>query len=508
MNGIVYLVGAGPGDPGLLTLRGAALLESADVVVFDHLADPALLSHCPNARTIYVGKESSAHTKTQEQINAILVTEAKAGYRVVRLKGGDPFIFGRGGEECQALAAEGLKFEVVPGITASVAAAAYAGIPVTHRDFNTSFTVLTGHEREGKASAQEGGDGIDWKAIARLPCVAFYMGVKSLEHICAKLIENGKPPSTPAATIQWGTMPRQRTVAGTLADLPKKVSDTLLGPPAITIVGGVVSLRPVLSWFETRPLFGKTIVVIRTRQQSSELTRKLTDLGAAVIEAPTIRLQPPADWTAVDAALGSLGKFDWIVFTSANGVVFAKQRLMQTGKDVRAFGSAKIAAIGDSTADAVRKELSLRVDLVPKKFVAESLADELIAQDQVKGRRFMLLRADIARPVLREKLAEYGATEVQDVAIYETLPADSLPRELLAALDAGQVNWITFASGSSATNFARLLGSDYRKRMEPIKLASIGPITSAALRELGLEPRVEATTFNMDGVVDAIANHQ
>ncbi|HUB26390.1 MAG TPA: uroporphyrinogen-III C-methyltransferase [Tepidisphaeraceae bacterium] len=499
-RGIVYLVGAGPGDPGLLTLRGAELLESAQVVVYDHLANPALLAHCPQARAIYVGKQSSSHSKTQDEINAILVDEARAGNRVVRLKGGDPFIFGRGGEECQVLAEAGLRFEVVPGITASVAAAAYAGIPVTHRDFNTSFTVITGHEQEGG----RGGDGIDWTAISRLPCVAFYMGVASLPHICAKLIEHGKPATTPAATIQWGTTPRQRTVTATLADLPARVSAAGLGPPAITIVGGAIALRPALNWFENRPLFGQTIAVLRTREQASDLSRKLTDRGAAVIEAPTIQLRPPSNWSAVDAALAAAGKFDWIIFTSANGVRFTKQRLLELNRDVRDFGAAKIAAIGDATAAALRDELSLRVDLSPKQFVAEALADELIAGGHVAGRRFLLLRADIARPILVEKLKSAGAGEVCDVSIYETHPAPSLPPEMLTAVESKALTWITFASASSAKNLASLLGPDYRARLTGIKLASIGPITTAALRELGLEPTVQAETYNIDGLIAAM----
>jgi uroporphyrinogen III methyltransferase / synthase len=496
-SGIVYLVGAGPGDPGLLTLRGAELLARADVVVYDHLANSLLLSHCPQARAIYVGKEASAHTLTQDGINALLVREAQAGHCVVRLKGGDPFVFGRGGEECEALAAAAIPFEVVPGITAAVAAAAYAGIPITHRDFNSSFTLVTGHEQEG------GEAGLDWTALAKLPCLAFYMGVKSLPTICAKLIEHGMDARTLAAAIQWGTMPSQRTATGTLADLPQKVSDAKIGPPAITIVGKGVLLRSTLNWFETRPMFGKTVVVTRTRQQASDLSRKLTDLGAAVIEAPTIELAPPADWAEVDQALRAAGTFDWIVFTSANGVRFTRERLLEIGLDVRAFGSAWIAAIGSATKAAITAELSLRVELCPEQFVAEALADALVSRG-ASGKRFLLLRADIARPILKEKLLAAGASAVQDVAVYETKPAASLPPALLRAFDAGQVTWITFASGNTARNFVQLLGIDYCRRLAGVKLASIGPITTAALRELGLEPTVQAETFDIDGLVAAM----
>ncbi len=498
-KGIVYLIGAGPGDPGLLTLRGAELLAMADVVVYDHLANPQLLSHCPNARRIYVGKQSSSHTLTQDQINEVLVKEASAGNRVARLKGGDPFVFGRGGEECLVLRDAEIAFEVVPGITAAIAATAYAGIPITHRDFNSSLTLITGHEQEGSPTD------IDWPTIAKLPCVAFYMGVKSLGNICSKLIQNGKPPSTPAASIQWGTMPRQRTVVATLADLPQKIAAAGLGPPAITIVSRGIELRDQLNWFESRPLFGQTVVVTRTRQQASDLSRKLSALGASVLEAPTIELVAPKDWTAVDEALKSAATSDWIIFTSANGVTFTRQRLFEIGLDARALGSAKIAAIGPATAAAVMEHLALRVDLCPRQFVAEALADELIASGLVRGKRFLLLRADIARPLLVEKLNEAGAAQVSDVSVYETQSPASLPPELLEALDAKRVNWITFASGGTARNFVKLLGGDYRNRLNGVKIASIGPVTSSALKELGIEPTVMATTFDIDGMISVIA---
>jgi uroporphyrinogen III methyltransferase/synthase len=313
-DGIVYLVGAGPGDPGLITVRGQTLLALADVIVYDALANPRLLETNSDAEKIFVGKRAADHSMPQEQINALLIEKAKAGKRVVRLKGGDPFVFGRGGEECEALAAAGVRFEVVPGVTAAIAAPAYAGIPVTHRDLNSSFTLITGHEREeeyqdpaavGRGRQPARTSDIDWSAIAKLPCVAFYMGVKSLPRICQTLIEHGMPADTPAATIQHGTLPRQRTVVGTLADLPQRVTDAKIAPPALTIVGKVVALRQTLNWFETRPLFGQTIVVTRTRQQASELSAKLEELGADVIEAPTIELSAPRDCSHIDDTLRS-----------------------------------------------------------------------------------------------------------------------------------------------------------------------------------------------------------
>jgi uroporphyrinogen III methyltransferase/synthase len=497
----VYLVGAGPGDPGLITVRGARLLEQADVVVYDYLSNPRLLSYCPRAEVIYVGKKAAAHSMPQEQINALLVAKARTGKRIVRLKGGDPFVFGRGGEECQALVDAGVAFEIVPGVTAAIAAPAYAGIPVTHRDFNSSFTFITGHERE---DGQEPATDIAWDVIAKLPCIAFYMGAKSLPRICQKLIENGMPSETAAATIQWGTMPAQRTVVSTLARLAEDVVAAGLGAPAITIVGKVVELRKTLAWVERRPLFGQTIVVTRTRQQMSEISMKLEELGADVIEASTIELNEPEDLTVVDAALTRAGDFDWICFTSVNGVTAARKRLAELGRDARVFGNAKLAAIGSATVAAIERELCLKVDLCPPSFVAEALAEEFLKRKEVAGRRFLLLRADIARPLLRERLLENGAAEVSDVALYETHPAKELPPGLIEAIDAGRITWITFSSSSTVKNFLGLLGPDYRDRLSRTKLASIGPITTATLREAGLAPAAEARAFNIDGLIEAI----
>ncbi|HEX4124942.1 MAG TPA: uroporphyrinogen-III C-methyltransferase [Tepidisphaeraceae bacterium] len=513
-HGIVYLVGAGPGDPGLITVRGRELLESAEVVIYDALANPRLLSHCKDAELIYAGKQAAAHSMTQDAINALLVEKGRAGKRVVRLKGGDPFVFGRGGEECEALAAAGLRFEVVPGITAAIAAPAYAGIPVTHRDFNSSFTLLTGHEREetyqdAQAADRSAGAGshLDYDALAKLPCLAFYMGVKSLPRICDNLIAHGMSPLTPAATISHGTSHRQKTVVATLVDLPTRVAEAGLTPPALTIIGKVVALRDRLAWFENRPLFGQTIAVTRTRQQASELTAALSELGADVIEAPTIELRKPADFSGVDSVLANAAAFDWIIFTSQNGVSAVKERLLAIGRDTRLFGNAAIAAIGQATANAVRQELCLRVHLCPDQFVAEALADALEAHGEISAKRFLLLRADIARPLLRDRLIAGGAAEVQDIAVYETHSADALPPELLAAMEQRRLTWITFTSSSTAKNFAALLGPDYRQKLQAVRLASIGPITSQTLRELGLAPAIEAEQFSIPGLVAALIRH-
>lgn len=510
--GKVYLVGAGPGDPGLLTVRGKELLERAQTVVYDYLANPQLLIHCPQAQLIYVGKKAASHSMTQDQINALLVQLGREGKRVVRLKGGDPFVFGRGGEECEALAAAGVPFETVPGITAAIAAPAYAGIPVTHRDLNSSFTFITGHEKEeeykddqAKArGAATGSSDIDWATLAKLPCIAFYMGVKALPRICQNLIDHGMDPQMPAATIRWGTRPEQRTVVGTISDLPRKVVEAKLLPPALTIIGRVVNLRKTMNWFESRPLFGQTVVVTRTRQQSSDLTQGLADLGANVLEAPTIELSAPSDWTAVDQAILNGGHYDWLIFTSQNGAAFTRQRLRELKRDARVFGQAKVAAIGDATAAAIERELGLHVDLCPESFVAEALADALETSGQIAGKRFLLLRADIARPLLRQRLEAARAAEVRDVPIYQTRPASELPPTLVEALQSKQVQWITFTSSSTAKNFLSLLGPQRDALLQNVKIASIGPITTATLRELKLEPTVQAETFNIPGLVQAI----
>jgi uroporphyrinogen III methyltransferase/synthase len=411
---------------------------------------------------------------------------------------------------------------VVPGITAAIAAPAYAGIPVTHRDLNSSFTLITGHEKEEEyrdpaakqRSAAAGSSDIDWPSIAKLPCVAFYMGVKSLPRICAKLIEYGKASDTPAATIERGTTPRQRTIVGTLADLPGRVAEAKIGAPAITIIGKVVAMRSTIGWFENRPLFGQTVVVTRTRQQASDLSRRLEELGAEVIEAPTIELHPPSDWKEVDAALKCLktkstlesgpAAFDWVIFTSANGVTHTKNRLMKIGLDARAFAGCKIAAVGSATAEAIRRELCLKVNLCPDQLVAEALADALAAKGAVAEQRFLLLRAEIARPILRERLLKDGAAQVSDIAVYETRRADSLPPALAEAMAAKRVHWITFTSSSTAKNFFELLEGDRAVLLAGVRIASIGPITSATLREIGVPVAVEARQFDVEGLVGAI----
>ena len=516
--GRVALVGAGPGDPGLLTVRGRLLLESADVVVYDALANPRLLAHAPVARHVFAGKRAAHHSMTQDGINALLVSEAKAGNKVVRLKGGDPFVFGRGGEEAEALVAAGVAFEVVPGITAAVAAAAYAGIPVTHRDLNTSLTLVTGHEKERSRQEPEAAarqaldpaesDATDWAALAKLPMLCFYMGVRGLPRIIEKLVENGKATDTPVAVVQWGTTPKQQTVTATLADIAAVVEREQVGSPAIIYVGEVVRLRGSLRWFDNRPLSGRTVLVTRTREQASELTAKLEALGANVLEAPTIEIAPPADPRPVRDALISLrdGPFDWdaVVFTSANGVIQTRRAMDEIGLDSRIFADVLVAAVGPATAEACGRFLAIRPDLVPERFDGEAVVKQLCVRlsegRPLKGRGVMFLRADIGRAAVVDALREEGV-EVRDVAVYETKPVALLPPHVLEAIDAGGIDAACFTSASTARNLATLVGD--AAKLNAIRLVSIGPQTSAALRDLGLLPDVEARQATLDALVEA-----
>lgn len=513
--GTVALVGAGPGDPGLITLRGTRLLEQADVVVYDYLASPRLLSHAPGAQHLFVGKMASRHSLTQDQINALLIEKAQAGHKVVRLKGGDPFVFGRGGEEAEALRQAGIPFLIVPGITAAIAAPAYAGIPVTHRDFNSSFTLVTGHEKEQAYQDPEtqtrspapGASDINWSAIAKLPCLAFYMGVKSLPRITRQLIQHGMDPLTPAATIQWGTTPRQRTCVATLQTLAQAVQQAGIGAPAITIIGKVVNLRQTLNWFESRPLFGQTIVVTRTRDQASELSSRLEALGARVLEAPTIQVVPNPDLAPLNRIFSppflSAHPPKTFIFTSSNGVRFIRDYLRSQKLDARAFAGSQIAVIGQATAEAAREWLCVEPDIVPERAVAESLAEALIARGDAAGRHFVLLRAEIARPVLVERLRQAGGI-INDIPVYQTRLVSQLPAELLDALAGRQVHWISFTSSSTVQNFIALMGNNYREKLVGVRIASIGPITTQTLRSAGLEPTVISEKADIESLVRSI----
>jgi len=496
---MVYLVGAGPGDVGLLTLRGAQVLRIADVVVYDSLANPELLKLCPpTAKHVYVGKNAGQHTKTQDEINAILAEEAKDKCAVVRLKGGDPYVFGRGGEEGEYLRKHGVAFEVVPGVTAGIAAPAYAGIPVTHRNFASTMTLVTGHEETR----------VDFEALAKLGgTIVFYMGVKGLAGNMEKLMAGGMDGAEPVAVVQWGTRTEQRTVVGTVATIADVARAAGIATPAITVVGKVVGLRETLNWFERRPLFGKRVLVTRTRQQASELAAQLAELGACVLEAATIEVVPPTEeeWAEIDRQLMHLPAYDWVVFTSANGVRVAWERLRHLGFDARHFGASSVAAVGKATVEAL-EQIGISPDVVPEKFAGKELAEaikEHIGNDEMRGKRFLLLRADIARPALREELLKLGAM-VEDVAIYQTRRPKQLSDEVIAAVDKSEVDWVTFTSGSTAANLWELLTPEQRKKIADVKRASIGPMTSEAMAKLGWTPTVEAKHANIKSMVDAI----
>lgn len=505
MSPKVYLVGAGPGDPELITMKAARLLAEAEVVVYDYLANPELLALAPErAENIYVGKKGGDHTKTQEQINALLCELAASGRMVVRLKGGDPFVFGRGGEEASALFMAGHEFEVVPGVTSAIAGPAYAGIPVTDRRHATDVAFVTGHEDPTKPESS-----INWGALAGMHTLVFLMGIKNLPNICAKLIEHGKPPDTPAACVRWGTTPEQVSIVGDLARLPEMAALAGIKPPAITVVGGVVSLKPELDWFEGLPLFGKRVLVTRTRNQASKLSMALRRLGALPVEVPTIEVLPPADLALLAEAVRNLAGYNLVMLTSANGVEALFAELAAQGKDARALAGCQVAAIGPVTAEALAQR-GVRPDVTARVFKAEGLL-EALAADDLKGKRVLLPRAEVAREVLPDTLREWGAS-VDVVPAYRTAePLDSA--ELLAdALDQG-VDVITFTASSTVTNLLNLAGDELRQRLVKasqageITIASIGPITSDTARAAGLAVHLEPAAYTIEALVEALAQH-
>lgn len=496
-TGMVALVGAGPGDPRLITVRGLELLRAAEVVVYDHLASPRLLDFAPpEALRIAAGKSIGHRTMTQEQINATLAEHARVGRRVVRLKGGDPYVFGRGGEEAEHLADLGIPFEVVPGVTSGLGATAAAGIAVTHRDAASAVAFVTGHADPTNVGR------LDWPALARFPgTLVLYMGVTRLRDLCATLVAEGKPPATPAALVEAGTTPRQRTVAATLATLPDRAAEAKVGFPALLVVGDVVARRGRLAWFEGLPLRGQRIVVTRPAAGPvDDPARRLEDLGAEVLLAPMIEVRPVADLAALDAAIRRVGTYDWLVFTSAHGVRHFLDRLLALGLDLRALGPARLAAIGPSTAQALAS-YHLRADLVPDSHNSEGLAAALA--DRARGRRILLARASRGREVLAEELL--GIADLDRVATYEHQDAERLPPAVAERLEAGTVDWVTFTSPATVARFATLASSDVRGRLgRGIAVATISPLTSAAARERGWEVAAEAAAASWDGVVAAI----
>ncbi len=497
-TGRVYLVGAGPGDPGLMTLRGLECLRTADTVVYDHLASEQFLDEVPDgAERIYVGKRAGKHTLSQDEINALLVERARAGRSVVRLKGGDPFVFGRGGEEALALADAGIPFEVVPGVTAGVAAAAYAGIPVTHRGLASAVAFVTGHETDDKDASA-----LDWNSLALWKgTLVFYMGVANLASICENLMAHGLAANTPAAVVRWGTTPRQRVVAGTVQTLAERAREADFAPPAVIVIGEVALLRDRLAWFEQRPLFGRRIVVTRARSQASALAERLEALGAMVVESPAIRIEPPDDPAPLRRAIAEREAFDWIIFTSANGVEAFFGALAEAGLDARALAGRRIAAMGSATSERLAA-FGVRANLVPATFTTEGLVESLTAQANLKGTRILCPRADIAPKELIERLAAGGAN-VTELTAYRTVANNEGAEAVAAMLGRDEVDWLTFTSSSTVKNFFAAIPAD-AVRASRARSASIGPSTSATLRSVGIEPAVEADPHTIDGLVATI----
>ncbi|MEW6218251.1 MAG: uroporphyrinogen-III C-methyltransferase [Thermodesulfobacteriota bacterium] len=506
-TGKVYLVGAGPGDPELITVKGLRFLAQAEVVVYDYLANEELLAHAPQgAERIYVGKRGGVHHAcSQEEINAILVDKAAAGRQVVRLKGGDPFIFGRGGEEIEALVAAGIPFEVVPGVTAAVAAATYAGIPITHRGCTSTVAFVTGHEDPTKPDSQ-----IAWDKLATgIGTLVFFMGIKNLSSIMARLEANGRDPATPVAVVRWASTPEQQTVVGTIRDISDRVREAGLRPPAIIVVGEVVSLRDRINWFERRPLFGKRIAVTRSRAQASELVRQLEELGASCFACPTIEMRPPASWQELDTELDQVSSYDWLVFTSANGVELFMSRLLERGQDVRSLAGPRIAAVGEKTGQALAQR-GLRPDLIPEVFQGEGLVASFVGQG-IAGQRFLIPRAQEAREVLPEALVAAGA-QVRLVPVYRNVRPQGQEEELRRRLAGKQIDLVTFTSSSTVRNFLAMLqpaGPDeLAQLMAGVQVASIGPVTSATARQAGLPVHIEPPQATIEALVACIVRHQ
>lgn len=497
--GTVYLVGAGPGDPGLLTLRGKECLERADVVVSDYLANAVLLDFAPrDAERVYVGKTRGCHPTPQEEINRLLVDYARQGKTVVRLKGGDPYLFGRGGEEAQFLHAAGIPFEVIPGVTAASAAAAYSGVPLTHRDFTSSVALVTGHAR-----SEQGASTLDWAKLATgVGTLVFYMGMTNLEHLVANLLQHGRAAETPVAIVYWASTPRQQTLVATLVTVQEQLQQTSIKPPALIIVGEVVNLRDELNWFENRPLFGKRVLVTRAAEQSAPLVRLLSDAGAEALVCPLISIAPPPDSAPLDAAIDRLAATDLLILTSVNAVQWFFRRLTERGLDGRALQGVELVAVGPKTAAAFA-EFGLKPDLVPNAYHAEGVI-ACLKQRGVDGKRVLYPRADLAREIIPEQLSALGAVVIAPVAYRNICPPESaelLNRYLSAGIDA-----ITLTSSSTLTNLLSLAGSDTAV-LADIPLFSIGPQTSSTIRQAGLKVAAEAEPSTLEGLATAMVEY-
>jgi uroporphyrinogen III methyltransferase / synthase len=499
-NGTVYLVGAGPGDVGLLTLRGAELLSRSDVVVYDALVNAEVLRFAPKtAEVIFGGKRAGDHGMSQEELNDLLISKAKAGKTVVRLKGGDPYVFGRGAEEALQLAEADVPFEVIPGVSSFVAVPNYAGVPLTHRDYCSRLTMITGHEDPAREPAS-----IDWPQVAKTPgTIVIMMGTDRIGQIAATLVAHGKPGGTPVAMVRWGTTGRQQSIHGTLATIGEIAKKEQIGPPTVVVIGEVVELRKELNWFENRPLFGKRIVITRSREQAGQLSTKLQDLGAQVLEIPTIRFEAPTNREILVDALLELNAYDWLVFTSPNGVSRFFEYFFRQFHDMRDLGGARIAAVGPATA-AKLKDLHLQVDLMPEEAIGSKIADEFEKFETIENLKICLLRAEVANPDLPKALEELGAI-VDDVACYKTVPETDDVTGSAASLQQDGADWVLFTSASTVENFhARFDLPALIERFPSMRLASIGPETSKALQFLSLKPEVEAREHTLDGLIASV----
>lgn len=492
--GKVYLVGAGPGDPGLITQKALDLIRKADVIFYDNLVNPLLLKEAGDScEKIYVGKRGEGNSTEQQHIEDQLVKAAQKAKCVVRLKGGDPFIFGRGGEEAQRLVQEKIAFEIVPGVTSAIAVPAYAGIPLTHRNFTSSVAFVTGH-----FSVQESFAPLNWDALSKIGTLVFLMGVKSIRKNMESLIAAGKDPQTPAAIIRWGTYPKQQTLVSTISQIADKVEEHHLMPPAILITGEVVNLRNEITWFESKPLFAKTILVTRARQQASELSQKLRDLGAHVIEVPALEIHPPASWKKMDLAIKNIKKYDWLVFTSINAVQSFFGRLQKLKKDIRDLSGLKIAAVGPSTAEALEK-LHLQVAKLPAQFNARKLALSFKSKD-IKGKRFLFPRAKEGRDDLIDILTEKGA-KVDLLIAYE----NKIPKNMDQTLqNISEIDCITFASSSSVENFVKILSPSQYEKFKQSACVCIGPQSLQKAKELGFEKAQKAPQSTINALIQKI----
>lgn len=504
--GKVYLIGAGPGDPTLITVKGMNLLKRAEVVVYDYLATKKLLQFVPeDAEFIYAGKRGGAHhAHTQEEINQMLVDYANAGRIVVRLKGGDPFIFGRGGEEIEELVKAGIPFEIVPGVTSATAAATYAGVPITHREYTSSVAFVTGHEDPTKPNSK-----IAWDKLATgIGTLVFYMGIKNLPSITEKLIKNGRDPKTKVAVVRWASTPIQRSVVGTLDTIADIVKQEEIKPPALVVVGDVVNLRDKINWFEKRPLFGKRILVTRTREQASELVVGLEDKGADCVEFATIAIEKPDSWDALDNELKRIDSYRWLLFTSINAIKYFFNRLFEKGMDARDLKGPRIGVVGTTTAK-ILESYGIAADLVPEEFTGEGLANSLVAKG-VEGQKILVPRALKAREVLPEKLREAGA-EVNIVPVYQNIRPEGQTELLREEFEEKKIDVVTFTSSSTVTNFLHMLHAkdddELHRLLAGVKVAVIGPITAKTASKNGLEVSIQPDVYTIPALVDSIMDY-